>query len=160
MSTTMKHSTKRFSLSGLALLGMTSVTLLVSPVGVGAVARRGGGAQAARVGHEFRVRVGRVVTFGRENLRLRFASVAEDSRCPVDVTCVWAGNAEVLVEVGAKGGRGARVLRLNTNASRQGAGEGEFRQYRVKLVGLSPQPRSGRKIAAREYTATLLVVRE
>ena len=132
---------------------MMSVALLGSPAGAGA-------AQAARVGREFKLEAGRAVTLERGSLRLRFKSVAADSRCPVDVTCVWAGNAEVLVEVGGSGWRGKRTLTLNTNASPERAGEGRYGRYTVKLVGLSPQPRSNRKIAAGQYTATLLVSKE
>ena len=150
----------RLSLHGLACFVVTCVALLGSPDGVGGATRRAGAPQTARVGREFKVRVGRAVTFKRESLRLKFASVENDSRCPKDVTCVWAGNAEVLIEVSTTGARGKRTLRLNTNASRQSAGEGRYRRYTVKLVGLSPYPRSGHKIEAGEYTATLLVVKE
>lgn len=114
-------------------------------------------AQAARVGREFKVKAGRVVTLDGGKLLLRFARVAEDSRCPADVNCVWAGNAEVLVEAGAKGLRGWRTLRLNTNASRERPGEASYQRYTVKLVGLTPQPRSTGKTPAGQYTATLLV---
>jgi hypothetical protein len=141
-------------------LVMTNVALFGGDGGAEPAARPAGATQVARVGREFKVKVGRVVTFAGESLRLRFASVAEDSRCPVNVNCVWAGNAEVLIEVGTKGGRDKQVLRLNTNAGTQGAGEGKYRGYTLKLVGLSPQPRDGRKIAAGAYAATLLVVKE
>ena len=117
-------------------------------------------AQTARVGREFELKVGRAVTLDGGNLRVRLARVASDSRCPVDVTCVWAGNAEVLFEVSAKGGRGKKTLRLNTNASPERPGEGGYRRYTLKLVGLSPQPRSNQKIPAGQYTATLLVSKE
>jgi hypothetical protein len=117
-------------------------------------------AQVARVGREFKVKAGRTITLDGGSLRVRFARVASDSRCPVDVTCVWAGNAELLFEVSAKGGRGMKTLRLNTNASTERPGEGEYRRYTLKLVGLSPQPRSNRKIPAGQYTATLLVSKE
>lgn len=157
----------RLSLHVLAWLVLTlacvvaaNVATAASPGGVGAAARRGGAAQAARVGREFKLRTGRAVTFGREGLRLRFAGVASDSRCPAGVDCVWAGNAEVLVEAGTKSGKGKSTLRLNTNASPERPGEGKYGRYAVKLVGLSPRPREGRKIAAGQYTATLLVVEE
>jgi hypothetical protein len=117
-------------------------------------------AQTARVGREFKVKVGRVVTLDGGGLRVRFARVASDSRCPVDVNCVWAGNAEVLFEVGAKAWRGKTTLKLNTNAGGQGASEAKFGRYTVKLVNLNPQPRSNRKIASGRYTATLLVSKE
>jgi hypothetical protein len=117
-------------------------------------------AQTARVGREFKIRAGRVVTLDGGRLRVRFVRVAEDSRCPVDVDCVWAGNAEVVVEVGGRGWRGKRLLTLNTNASPERPGEDRYGRYTIKLVGLSPQPRSNRKIAAGQYTATLLVSKE
>jgi hypothetical protein len=155
---------KRFLLQGLAWLVLTNVALAGSPGGAAGsparargAARRAGAAQAAGVGREFKLRAGRAVTFKKEGLRFRLAGVESDSRCPVNVECVWAGNAEVLIGVGAKGGGGEKTLRLNTNASRQGAGEGRYGHYTVKLLGLSPQPREGRKIKKGEYTATLLV---
>ena len=148
---------KRFLLYGVAWLVMSNVALAGSPGRVGGTASRAGAAQAARVGREFKLRAGRSVTLGKEGLRLRFASVASDSRCPVNVNCVWAGNAEVLVEAGAKNGRGKKTLRLNTNAGPERPGEGKYGHYTVKLLGLSPQPRDGRKIKKGEYTATLLV---
>ena len=117
-------------------------------------------AQTARVGREFKVRAGRTVALDGGGLRVRFARVASDSRCPVDVTCVWAGNAEVLFEVGAKGGGRMKTLRLNTNASPERPGEGKYQRYTLKLVELSPRPRSNRKIPAGQYTATLLVSKE
>lgn len=146
---------RQFLLRGCVWLAVANVALVGAPAGVGAAAP-----QTARAGREFKVRVRHAVTLEGGSLRLKFAGVASDSRCPVGVTCVWAGNAEVLVEVGAKGGAGKRTLRLNTDPSRRGAGEGRYGRYTVRLVGLSPQPREGRSIAAGEYTATLLVVRE
>lgn len=118
------------------------------------------GAQTARVGREFKIKAGRVVTLDGGGLRVRFVRVASDSRCPVDVNCVWAGNAEVLFEVGGRGQRGETTLTLDTGAGGPGASEGRHGRYTLKLVGLAPQPRSKGKIAPAQYTATLLVSKE
>jgi hypothetical protein len=115
--------------------------------------------QAARVGREFKIKVGRRVTLKGESLRLRFVAVEGDSRCPEGVTCVWAGDAEVLLEADVRGG-GRKRLKLHTNTNPRTKEEDGYRGYRVKLVELSPYPRSGRKIAAGEYTATLLVSKD
>lgn len=56
--------------------------------------------------------LGREVEVGGGPLRLVFTRIVQDSRCPVDATCVWAGNA--VVEVAATLGTGPAVpLRLN-----------------------------------------------
>lgn len=117
-------------------------------------------AQTARVGREFKLKVGQVVTLGGGGLRVRFVRVSSDSRCPVDVDCVWAGNAELLFEVGGSRWKGRRTLSLNTNAAPERPGAGEYGRYTLKLVGLAPQKRSGREIRPGQYTATLLVSKE
>lgn len=38
------------------------------------------------------------------NTEITFEAVLEDSRCPKNVTCIWAGQAKVRVRVQAKGG--------------------------------------------------------
>jgi hypothetical protein len=117
-------------------------------------------AQTAQVGREFRLKVGRVVTLDRGALRVRLVRVSSDSRCPVDVSCVWAGNAELLFEVGGSRWSDRKTLRLNTNAGPERPGEGGYGRYTLKLTGLAPQPRSTRKIPPGAYVATLLVTRE
>ncbi|MBV8859430.1 MAG: hypothetical protein JOZ02_21030 [Acidobacteria bacterium] len=129
--------------------------LLFVLLAAGAVA-----AQTARVGREFELKAGQVVTLDGGRLRIRFARVASDSRCPADVECVWAGNAEVLFEVGGSRWKGKKALGLNTNASPERPGEARYGRYTLKLTGLAPQTRSTRKIAPGEYTATLLVSKE
>ena len=111
-----------------------------------------------RLGREFKLKAGRQVTVKGTKLRIRFVTVENDSRCPSDVTCVWAGNAAVQLQLGT--GRGSKTVTLNTSKSPSFAGETEYRGYRVKLVDLNPYPRSDRKIGRRDYTATLLVTRE
>ena len=117
-----------------------------------------GSTEGFRLGQAFKLRAGQEVALEGEGLRIEFASVADDSRCPAAVTCVWAGNAAVLLQM-SKGG-GATSLRLNTNRSPQFPGEGKYLQYKIVLIELSPYPRADKKIEPGEYVATLLVSRE
>ncbi len=151
---------KRLSLLRIALLVTAGVALLGGSVEAFGAARHVGASRATRVGREFKIKAGRTATLDGEGLRLRFVRVAADSRCPTGVECVWAGNAEVLIEVGAKSGRRKSVLRLNTNASPERPAESKYGRYTVKLLELSPYPREGRKLAASEYTVTILVVKD
>jgi hypothetical protein len=104
---------------------------------------------------EFKLRVGQRAAVEGEGLRIRFASVANDSRCPADVTCVWAGNAEVLIEAESGGSR--EGLKLNTHGGAKFPKESRHKQYSVGLVALSPHPRTDRKTKATGYVATLVI---
>ena len=99
-----------------------------------------------------------VLAIGEEILvdgifRLLFFDVSEDSRCAVDVVCVWEGNAEVMV--GLTLGTGPTVpFTLNTSLE---PGEAEHGSYRVSLLELSPEPRSDAPIDPGNYRARLRI---
>jgi hypothetical protein len=86
-------------------------------------------------------------------IRLMFASVMEDSRCPTDVQCVWEGNAEIAIEVGTADEPAVR-LSLNTNPGF--ATEATFRSYTISLIDLQPYPSTAPK-TVEPYRASLVV---
>jgi hypothetical protein len=112
--------------------------------------------EVPRLGRPFKLRVGQQVTLRGERLGIKFAAVEGDSRCPSDVTCVWAGNAAVRLDVSVNR-RHVKSMTLNTSKGSSFVGEQEYQGYKVKLVDLSPYPRSDLKIAAGDYVVTLLV---
>ena len=84
-------------------------------------------------------------------LRMTFASVVEDSRCPSDVVCVWEGNATVEVGIGA--GTGPTFpLQLNTSLDPRSV---EWNDVLVTLLALTPDPVSDSAIPAADYAVTL-----
>jgi hypothetical protein len=88
-------------------------------------------------------------------LRIGFLGVRNDSRCPVDVVCVWAGNAEV--EIGVSFGMGpTRPYVLNTTLDPRFVDLGA---YRITLTGLKPDPVSTSPIPPDRYVATLRLQR-
>jgi hypothetical protein len=117
-----------------------------------------GAARVVRLGHEFKLTPGQQASLKGTKLRITFMNVKDDSRCPKDVTCVWAGNAAVRVWV--TNGRGGKTLTVNTGKSSTLSDEAEFKGYKIKLVELSPYPDSKHKIAPSDYTATLLVSKD
>jgi hypothetical protein len=54
----------------------------------------------AELAQMFTLAPGQVARIGRDGPYLGFRRVTGDSRCPMDVVCVWAGDAVVAVEVG------------------------------------------------------------
>ena len=89
----------------------------------------------------------------RDKLTVKFVSLVEDSRCPTDTNCVWAGNAKIKIQVG-KGKAAAKTFELNTNLDPQTI---SFAGYEIKLVNLTPQPASNIIINRNGYTATFAV---
>jgi len=86
-------------------------------------------------------------------LRVSFGQVLSDSRCPVDVVCVWQGNAEV--ELGIRAGMGpTHPLRLNTSLDPRYA---DWMGVRITLLELKPAPRSDTQIKPEDYTVRLRV---
>jgi hypothetical protein len=97
------------------------------------------------------LRVGEEYVIPGTVLRVGFSGVDEDSRCPVDVVCVWEGNAAV--ELGLTTGTGPTRLRiLNTALEPQAT---DFEGVRVTLVAVSPEPREGEPIPAESYVVRL-----
>lgn len=119
-------------------------------------AGQAGGGRKVSEGHEFKLKVGQEASLKGERLKVRFDSVAEDSRCPEGVVCVWAGNARVSLVLEQAGGARS-TLELNTNVEpKAAAAEG----FEVRLTNLSPYPRADARLDPKQYVVTLVVGRK
>jgi hypothetical protein len=88
-------------------------------------------------------------------LRVAFLGLENDSRCPVDVTCVWAGDAEAELALAVGTGPSVpSVLHWNTQ---MGPASAEAGPFRVSLVAIEPVARSDRVIREDEYRVRLKV---
>lgn len=86
----------------------------------------------------------------RNGLTIRFDSVLEDSRCPVDVNCVWAGNAKLQIRVGSYR-RPTRIFTINTTTQPKTI---VYAGYEIKVINLNPKMRTNIRINRNGYTAT------
>jgi hypothetical protein len=105
------------------------------------------------VGKEFNLKVGEEVILQKENLRIKFNSVPEDSRCPVNFDCFWSGNAQVVLEY-QKGSNPPIEASLNTHVKPH---KSRYLKYLFILKNLEPYPVDAVQIPLEEYTATILV---
>lgn len=121
---------------------------------VAACACSGGPTQPDRVpkGAPFDLRVGDSA-LTTDDLRIRFDTVRSDSRCPMDVMCIRAGEAVIALTIGRTGevpvGR-----ELDTTPARSST---SYLNFTITLSSLAPYPRSGRRIQPGDYVATLVV---
>jgi hypothetical protein len=112
--------------------------------------------QAGRAEARVSLAPGQSAEFGTGNvLRVTFRYIESDSRCPIDVQCVTAGDAAALFRLE----RGAFVggTTLHTNEAPRGIVIDD--NYAIRLVDVSPQPRSGVPIRASDYRVVVEVSR-
>ena len=88
------------------------------------------GPQEIRLGQVFTLGTAGAARYTPARFRLEFLRVTNDSRCPVGVDCVWAGDATVIIRVGRE------EIGLHTGLAPR---EAVRRGFRVTLVGLSPE---------------------
>ena len=102
---------------------------------------------------EVTVRVGETVEVN--NLEITFIGVLEDSRCPVDVTCIWEGNAKVELAVGVVNSDAPTIqLVLNTATEPR---YGDTYGQRITLRSVRPDPVSNTPIPPDTYEVHLKV---
>lgn len=96
---------------------------------------------------------GESVRIEGRDVTVRFASVLEDSRCPTEVTCVWAGRARVAVEV-TRDGQPARSFELEVGAP---SATVEAEGLRLTAEALDPAPRDSQTTPTEAYRLRLRV---
>jgi hypothetical protein len=108
-------------------------------------------AVSAKQGQEISVKIN---TEERANggVRLKFVELVEDSRCPVDTNCIWAGNAKIKVRVTRNGK--SKVLELNTMNK---GGDPVFAGYKFRLTDLDPDLRTNVRINRNGYVAKIQI---
>lgn len=108
--------------------------------------------------HAATLQIGELLKFGDKSVK--FKKLISDSRCPADVTCIWAGEAKILVEVFENGkSYGEETLIISgsghTVASLNELFDGE--SYRLSAIDLRPYPETTVKIKPSEYMLRLEV---
>ena len=106
--------------------------------------------QSVELGAQFTLAPGATASVKNAGIEVTFVAVTEDSRCPRDVTCIWAGEVKVQLEIQRRRRMRRRLEILEGGSTVAGA-------YRVTLVRVEPQPMSTARIAPQDYRATLKV---
>ncbi len=105
-----------------------------------------------KLGEEFELAVHQTAQMTAEKISVTFQEVLEDSRCPVDVTCIWAGLAKVSLHVAVSGQE--REISLSTSPPDNSAG---FENYTFWLIKVRPVPRADQTMDRSAYVVTVRV---
>lgn len=97
--------------------------------------------------------VGDTLQIGGTPVLLKFLRVSQDSRCPTDVACIWAGEAILVFSVeGTGAGNGQVAVRLSPGHGVTGLGD-----YMLTADNLLPMPKSDTPVGPNDYSVTLVV---
>jgi hypothetical protein len=111
------------------------------------------GAVDAYPGSPFTLAPGETAALQGTDARITLNAVRDDSRCPVDVTCVWAGDAKIEIVVSRKGAADeTTVLSITPPKNEVWVGN-----LKIRFVSLAPAPRQADAGTARKYRAELVV---
>lgn len=111
------------------------------------------------LGSEFKLGFDQTATIEPEGLVIRFLDVLEDSRCPANVVCVWAGRIKILVGV-EKDGVALGRFELALEGAREDLATADVGGYLVQLRAVNPYPGTAgteTPVKKESYVATLIV---
>jgi hypothetical protein len=103
--------------------------------------------QENELGTEFLLPIGEEAVIKGENLKISFEEVLEDSRCPKNVECVWAGRARYAVQLTRDDESELAEL---TEPGETGQGSVVFLDYQV-TANLEPYPEDPDSIKTEDY---------
>jgi hypothetical protein len=101
--------------------------------------------------------VGSEVAVPGTSLTIRMLEVAEDSRCPVDLACVWEGNARALLVTVIDGIEQTHALNSSSADWLDGSTRVEVGSHTISFESLLPEPRDGVTIPQGEYRLTVFL---
>ena len=112
---------------------MVRLSLLLASLSLSACATTGA---SVVPGQDFTLEVGAQALLPDASA-LRYAGIANDSRCPPDVQCIRAGDADVLLDaIPARAADGAASTRITLNTERSASAT--LGRWRLQLLELAP----------------------
>ena len=112
------------------------------------------GTVCASLGREFDIRLGETAYIADTRLSVRANSVPEDSRCPQDVVCAWAGNARVSLTM--RDGTNSEAADVNSTLEPHAVTRFG---YTVRLIDVRPGRLSSQPVNPQAYVIRLVVTR-
>ncbi len=90
--------------------------------------------------HRVEIGLGKSVELPGQGIGISFDRVVEDSRCPANVVCVWAG--EAVIELTVTEADTSSVVRLSLRPGRVASSQPSSEDISMRLISLEPYPGS------------------
>lgn len=91
------------------------------------------------------LQTGETITF--PDITVTLLRITEDSRCPSDVTCIWAGTLKAEFQIVVSGKQSITTIELGKSE--------DINNVTLMFISASPYPKSTNQIAPNEYHLTL-----
>jgi hypothetical protein len=102
---------------------------------------------------QFQLKVNHTASLESGTVKVKFLNVTSDSRCSTDVTCVWEGEAKIIVNI-IKDGQDLGDFNLT---SRTGQNNKAFDGHQIQITKIDPSPTSDKKIHLSDYVVTFTI---
>lgn len=95
------------------------------------------------------VKLGATETAKSSRIKANLVDILEDSRCPKDVDCIWAGRIRILVTLEAKNGKS-----MSVEFSSDQKPSAEFAGYTITLGDIGPDHKQSEPKKESDYVAS------
>jgi len=99
------------------------------------------------------LRYGEIYTGIENKMSIKLDSITEDSRCPYNVECIWAGNAKVKFDFTINNQMSSFSLNTSTGFRNDTIISG----FRIQLIDLKPYPVYPDSILQKDYRAVIKI---
>ncbi len=121
------------------------------------LAQQNGKLIITQLNREFKININEIAILPDENIWVKFTEVTEDSRCPINVQCIWVGRAKIVVNIWKDSqNRGDFVLTAG-GGNPALAVQNLDSNYNIKFVDLQPAPISVSETQKSAYIAALVI---
>ena len=115
------------------------------------------GADSFILNEPFLLCFGSTATQTGQNFKVKFDDLVEESRCPTDVVCVWAGRTSVALVFTHEGSSETDTVGLGDFTGTSFSDSTSFAGYKIRLLEVLPAPVSTAQPAEADYKVKLLI---
>lgn len=110
-----------------------------------------------KMGESFSLKFGQTFASEQGKIKIKFADIESDSRCPLGAQCVWAGQVSVILSAEYPEGKSENIELTLGSGTNDGTNIKNIGGYSIKLIYVNPHPKIGIKIEKNDYIAGLAV---
>ncbi|GJM36254.1 MAG: hypothetical protein DHS20C18_52550 [Saprospiraceae bacterium] len=104
------------------------------------------------LGETIMLKVGEMSKCNCKTIAVQFTGVTEDSRCPKNTNCVWAGEVKTKMDINGQ------MYEMKLGGDSKEPASVEVDNFNVQLMEVSPYPEGGKKIDPADYVVKVVVM--